>query len=159
MPTIEYWRLLEYRVERNLDKILELLHNQSVRATSFWLGWLAEKHKSLLRRCCNAGHEIASHGYSHVLPDEVGPKLFKDDIDRAKKTLEDIIGKQITGFRAAGFGINKSTRWAFDVIKEVGYEYDTSVFLARQKYSDVPTTASEPYVIYTESGPLLEIPL
>ena len=159
VPRIEHWGSLEPRVERNIDRILELLHNHGVHATFFWLGWLAEKHKSLLRRCCEVGHEIASHSYSHLLPNEVGPELFKDDIDRAKKTLEDIIGKQVTGFRVAGFGIKKSTRWAFDVIKEVGYEYDTSVFPATREYGDVFTTASEPHMIYTEFGPLVEIPL
>src|SRR4030042_2559414 len=124
-PEVMLWDSLESRVETNLRLLLEMLDTANVRATFFWLGWIGDRNKSLLRECSDAGHEIASHGYHHVLPDKVGAELFKDDIDRAKKTLEDITGKQVFGFRVAGFGIKRSTSWTFDIIKEVGYEYDS----------------------------------
>lgn len=158
-PRIEQWGSLESRVESSVDRILGLLDDYSIHATFFWLGWLAERHKSLLRRCCNAGHEIASHGYHHVLPHKVGPELFKDDIDRTKKILEDIIGKQVLGFRVAGFGIKENIRWAFNIIKEVGYEYDSSVFLARREYKSVFPSTKGPHMIPTEAGLLAEIPV
>jgi len=158
-PKIEQWGSQESRVERSVDRILRLLDDYSIHATFFWLGWIAERHKSLLRRCCNAGHEIASHGYHHVLPHKVGPELFKDDIDRTKKILEDIIGKQVLGFRVAGFGIKENIRWAFNIIKEVGYEYDSSVFPARREHKSMFISTKGPYMIPTEAGPLAEIPV
>jgi len=158
-PHQNLWDSLESRVETNLRLLLELLDSANVRATLFWLGWLAERNKSLVRECCEAGHEIASHGYHHVLPTRVGAELFKDDIDRAKKTLEDITGKQVLGFRVAGFGIKKRTEWAFDVIKEVGYEYDSSVFPAWPEHNCMCATSVGPHVIRTETGPLIEVPV
>ena len=175
VPKAEHWGTLESRVERNIDKILELLHNQGVHATFFWLGWLAERNKSLLRRCYNAGHEIASHSYNHVLPWEVGAEGFKDDIARAKKILEDTIGEEVRGFRTAGFGITDHAKWAFDVIAEVGYEYDSSItppFLGRNNTppcksgkcaalgrNNVPACKSSICIMDTQKGPLIEIPV
>jgi len=158
-PHVKLWDSLESRVETNLRCLLEMLDTSNIRATFFWLGWLADRHRSLVRECCDAGHEIASHGYHHVLPDKVGAELFKDDIERAKKTLEDITGKQVLGFRVAGFGIRKRTRWAFDVIKEAGYEYDSSVFPAMHEHNCMLATSIGPHMIQTEAGPLIEIPV
>jgi len=158
-PHVKLWDTLESRLEPNLRRLLEMLDTAKIRATFFWLGWLADRNKSLLRECCRAGHEIASHGYHHVLPDVVGAELFKDDIERAKKTLEDITGKQVLGFRVAGFGIKKRTRWAFDVIKEVGYEYDSSVFPAMHEHNCMLATSIGPHMIRTENGLLVEVPV
>lgn len=158
-PHIKLWNTLESRVEQNVKRLLEMLNNTNIRATFFWLGWLAERHKSLVRDCLDAGHEIASHGYEHVLPHKVGPEFFRNDIDRAKKTLEDIIGKQVFGFRVAGFGVKKSTRWTFNLIKEVGYQYDSSIFPAIWEHNNMFSTTCGPHIIPTETGPLVEIPI
>ena len=127
-PRIEQWELLESRVEHNVDQILELLYDQDVLVTFFWLGWLVERHKSPLRRWRDAGHNFASHGYRYLLPYKVEPKCFKDDIERAKKVLKDTIGRSVYGFRTAGFDIKNDAKWAFDIIAEVGYKYDSSIF-------------------------------
>jgi N-acetylglucosaminyldiphosphoundecaprenol N-acetyl-beta-D-mannosaminyltransferase len=158
-PPQETWPFLETRVEQNLDRLLELLDHHGVHATFFWLGWVAERHQSLVRRCSNAGHEIASHGYSHVVPQEMGQKGFLDDIVRAKRILEDVVGRRVDGFRVPGFGVNGKTPWVFRLIREAGYEYDSSVFLASRDYHRMTDKRSLPYVIPTEFGPLLEIPL
>ena len=44
--------------------------------------------------------------------------------------LEDIIGRSMYRFRTAGFGIKDDSKWAFDIIAEVGYNYDSSIFPA-----------------------------
>jgi peptidoglycan/xylan/chitin deacetylase (PgdA/CDA1 family) len=62
VPSIGYWSSLESRIERNLERLLDLLASNSVRATFFWLGLIAERHKDLVRRCQQASHEIASYG-------------------------------------------------------------------------------------------------
>jgi polysaccharide deacetylase family protein (PEP-CTERM system associated) len=158
VPNIEQWHLLESRIERNIQKLLGLLDAFSVKATFFWLGWVAERHKSLVRKCQSAGHEIASHGYAHVLAYKVGEKAFRQDIYRAKDILEDITGEPIIGFRAPGFGITKESVWAFEVIKESGYQYDSSVFPASRRHGGISDSLLGPYFIETRSGHLLEIP-
>jgi polysaccharide deacetylase family protein (PEP-CTERM system associated) len=158
-PSMEKWDVLESRVGRNLDQILVMLDETGVSATFFWLGWVAERNKSLVIRCQQAGHEIASHGYGHLLAYKVGAKIFREDIDRSKKILEDITGEAVIGFRAPGFGITDETGWAFSVIREVGYEYDSSVFPANRGHGGMKKSPLRPYIIQTRFGPLLEFPM
>jgi len=158
-PEIEEWGSLESRIEHNLNQILKLLDEQGIRGTFFWLGWLAERHRKLVTRCKQQGHEIASHGYAHLLPWEVGHKRFKNDIARSKKVLEDITGQQVLGFRTAGFGINNRTRWALEVISEVGYEYDSSITSSLLKRHTLCDNDIGACAIPTQNGQLIEVPM
>jgi polysaccharide deacetylase family protein (PEP-CTERM system associated) len=158
-PRIARWASLESRIERNLDILLAVLDSFSVKVTFFWLGWLAERHPNLVRACRDAGHEIASHGYAHVLAYEVGPKAFRQDITRARLLLEDMTGEPIRGFRTPGFGITSDAPWAFDVIREVGYQYDSSVFPASRAHGGMPGSLLGLYFVETRNGHLLEIPM
>ncbi|MHC4323455.1 MAG: DUF3473 domain-containing protein [Planctomycetota bacterium] len=159
VPGFEQWPSLESRIERNLEELLAVLDSFSVKVTFFWLGWLAERHKNLVRMCRDAGHEIASHGYAHVLAYQAGPKAFREDITLARDILENIIGDQIRGFRAPGFGITKKAPWAFEVIKESGYQYDSSIFPASRGHGGLTDSPLGLYFIETLSGHLLEIPM
>ena len=159
VPGIEHWPSLESRIERNLEELLIVLDSFSVKVTFFWLGWLAERHKDLVCMCRDSGHEIASHGYAHILAYEVGPNAFREDITLARDILENIIGDQIRGFRSPGFGITKKAPWAFEVIKESGYQYDSSVFPASRGHGGIADSPLGPYFIETRSGHLLEIPM
>jgi polysaccharide deacetylase family protein (PEP-CTERM system associated) len=89
----------------------------------------------------------------------VGPSGFKEDIEHAKKVLEDATGRPVRGFRTAGFGIHGATEWAFEVIKEAGYEYDSSVFPSYHSRRCIHHWQSGPYWIPTRAGRLIEIPL
>jgi len=158
-PSLTSWSSLESRIERNVEALLEVLDTYSVKVTFFWLGWLAKRHQALVHRCHNAGHEIASHGYGHVLAYEVGPQAFRQDIVRAKALLEDMIAEQIRGFRAPGFSITNKAPWAFDVIREVGHQYDSSVFPASRGHGGIPDSRLGLYFVETRNGHLLEIPM
>ena len=157
VPTLAEWGDLEHRIDHSLERLLELFQSKNVRVTFFWLGWAAERHQTLVRKCHEAGHEIASHGFGHVLAYQVGKEKFRDDITRAKKLLEDITGNAVKGFRAPGFGIKDDTKWAFDVIKEVGYDNDSSVFPSSRGHGGLRQSPLEPYVIQTSAGPLVEL--
>ncbi|MBC7183311.1 MAG: polysaccharide deacetylase family protein, partial [Marinobacter sp.] len=84
------WPSMEYRVEANTDRLLELFSQREVKATFFTLGWVAERSPELIRRIQKAGHEIASHGYSHQLVYNQTPDLFRDETRKSKQILEDI---------------------------------------------------------------------
>jgi polysaccharide deacetylase family protein (PEP-CTERM system associated) len=127
------WDSRERRVERNTMRILELLGERRTQATFFILGWVAERHPGLIRRIADGGHEIASHGYGHDLLYNLTEAEFRADIERGKKLLEDTTGYQIRGYRAPSFSI---TDWAVDILQEMGFEYDSSVF---------PTVAHDRY--------------
>jgi polysaccharide deacetylase family protein (PEP-CTERM system associated) len=158
VPHIEQWDALESRVANNLERLLDLLDRTQVKATLFWLGWVAQRHPKLLRKCISAGHEIASHGYGHVLAYEVGPKAYMEDISLAKTILEETTGVAVNGFRAPGFGITNKAVWAFDVIREAGYRYDSSIFPAARGHGGLLGSRLGPHIIDTSCGPLYEIP-
>ena len=154
------WASMEYRVEANTDRLLELLSQREVKATFFTLGWVAERSPELVRRIQNAGHEIASHGYSHQLVYNQTPDVFRDETRKSKKILEDITGEPITGYRAASYSITAQSRWALDILCEEGFTWDSSIFPVHHDRYGMPGTPHEPYRLEAPSGgTLIEFPL
>ena len=158
MVSRESWSRRELRLERTMDRMLELMAGNDVKATCFVLGWVAERKPDLLRRLTAAGHEVASHGYRHDLVHELTPAEFLSDVRRSKDVLEEITGERVRGYRAPSFSL---TDWAIPLLEEVGFEYDSSFFpttVTRDRYgkpeglrgSDVSTLAN---------GGLMEMPL
>jgi polysaccharide deacetylase family protein (PEP-CTERM system associated) len=121
------WKEKELRVERNTQRLLQILDEHNTKATFFVLGWIAERAPELISDIASEGHEIASHGYGHELLYEIGEKKFKEDIRRSKEILKKITGKNPIGYRAPNFSI---TDWAIEILKEEGFIYDSSLFPA-----------------------------
>lgn len=121
------WSRLPQRLERNVQRVLEIFAAGQVRATFFWLGWAAERFPALVRTVANAGHEIASHGWSHVRVHEQAPEEFRADVVRTRQLLEDLCGRAVVGYRAASFSIDARNLWALDVLHEAGYRYSSSI--------------------------------
>ena len=159
VPEFEKWPDLESRVEIGMDRILSILEDANIKATFFWLGWAAEKYPALLKKCHQSGHEIASHSYAHLLAYKVGREKFSQDIIHSKGIIEDIIGEKIIGFRAPGFGITEDAMWAFDVIREAGYIYDSSIFPSSRGHGGISNSTIGPHWIETSAGKLAEIPM
>lgn len=152
----ERWNELECRVERNVDRILALLDEHDTRATFFTLGWIAERYPALVRRIVAAGHELASHGYGHERASDLSPEAFREDLSRAKKVLEDLAGLPVLGYRAPSFSIGKGNLWAFDVLRETGHQYSSSVYPIAHDHYGMPDSPRTPY--FVREG-LLEIPI
>jgi polysaccharide deacetylase family protein (PEP-CTERM system associated) len=127
----ESWGNKELRVEINTDKILSILSANSVKATFFVLGWVAECCPDLVKRIASEGHEVASHGFSHQRVYNQSRAGFRQDIRRSKQFLEDLTGQPVFGYRAPSYSISKNTFWAFDELCEAGYLYDSSIFPIR----------------------------
>jgi polysaccharide deacetylase family protein (PEP-CTERM system associated) len=144
----ETWSERELRVERNTERMLELMADApgAVRSTCFVLGWVAERCPSLVKRIAAAGHEIASHGHGHELLGEVSTEAFRADVERSKGVLEDLTGAEVRGYRAPAFSI---TEEAIPILQEVGFTYDSSFFpsVAHDRYGKLRgVTPDEPVV-------------
>jgi polysaccharide deacetylase family protein (PEP-CTERM system associated) len=150
------WERMPCRVERNVERILELLEESGAQATFFTLGWIAERYPALVRRVVAGGHELASHGYAHLRATDQTPAEFLADIIRAKALLEDIAGVRVSGYRAPSFSIGKQNSWAFDCIAEAGYGYSSSVYPIRHDHYGMPDAPRFPY---RPRADLLEIPV
>jgi polysaccharide deacetylase family protein (PEP-CTERM system associated) len=152
------WPALESRVCRNTERVLGVLDEAGVSATFFVLGWVAERHPSLVRRIAAAGHEIASHGYAHRLVYDQTRAAFRDDVTRAKALLEDTSGTAVYGYRAPSYSITPRSLWAFDVLLETGHRYDSSVFPIHHDRYGIPVSARHAYRVTRDAGSLLELP-
>jgi polysaccharide deacetylase family protein (PEP-CTERM system associated) len=155
----EEWGRQPSRVERNTDVLLELLGRHDAHATFFTLGWVAERQPALLRRIVAGGHELASHGWWHRRLTTLTPDEFREEARRSKAVLESLGGREVTGFRAPSFSIVPGGEWAFDVLLEEGYRYDSSLFPIRRPDYGYPDAPPVPHRIQRPSGTLLEIPL
>lgn len=122
------WYKQESRVERNIKTILELLSRYKARGTFFVLGWINDRFPRLIKEIHAAGHEIASHGYDHIQLFNKTPDAFLSDLIQSKKSLEDTINSRIVGYRAPMFSVRKETEWAFEILKEEGFLYDSSIY-------------------------------
>lgn len=154
------WPTLPRRAGASVDRLLELLAQHGSRGTFFVLAWLAERSPDIVRRIADAGHEVASHGWWHNRVTIQRPEEFRDDVRRARRVLEDITGRAVLGYRAPSFSIVPGLEWAFDILIEEGYRYDSSVFpIRRSSAYGFPGAPEEPYRIARPTGELIELPI
>jgi polysaccharide deacetylase family protein (PEP-CTERM system associated) len=151
----EDWHRWEYRAEANTQRLLALFAEHDVKSTFFVLGWVAEKSPSLIREIHRQGHEVACHGFSHQLIYKQTPQLFTEETRCAKGLLEDLIGSEVKGYRAASWSITRQSLWALDVLVELGFKYDSSIFPIRHDVYGIPNAPVAPARITTPKGRLL----
>lgn len=124
------WDSCELRVRESTEKILRLFERHRTRATFFTLGWVAERAPELIREIESAGHEIAVHGYDHLLLTRITPEEFEADLVRALEAIERCgVRTRPVGFRAPSFTVvEKTMPWALAILERHGFLYDSSVF-------------------------------
>jgi polysaccharide deacetylase family protein (PEP-CTERM system associated) len=154
------WDQLEYRAEKNTCSLLNLLDQHGVHATFFVLGWVAKRSPALVRLILKAGHEIASHGMDHALVYRQTQAEFQAETADAKALLEDICGVQVRGYRASTYSITKQSLWALDVLCNLGFEYDSSIFPIRHDKYGIAGASPVPSRLQTPGGhEIVEFPL
>lgn len=154
------WETMPRRVVNNTTLIANMLAEKGVRATFFFLGWVADRHPELVRLVDLAGHEVACHGYSHKLVYDQSPEEFREETLRAKLLLEDIIQRPVLGYRAASYSITGRSLWALDTLVEAGFTYDSSIFPVRHDRYGIPDSPRWPHRLNTPLGrELIEFPL
>ena len=153
------WGSFPSRVERSVDVLLDRLARHEATGTFFVLGWVAERHPQLVRRIAEAGHEVGSHGWWHRRVTSLTPAEFRDDVRTSRALLQDVSGQAVLGFRAPSFSIVPGWEWAFDVLLEEGYAYDSSLFPIRRPGYGYPAALPHPHAIERQAGTLIELPL
>ncbi len=154
------WDRYPCRVERNTDVLLQLFEQKQIKATFFVLGWVAERYPEIVRKIVAQGHEIASHGYSHQLVYSQTPEIFREETHRSKQILEDQAQQAVVGYRAASYSITAKSLWALDILAELGFAWDSSIFPIRHDNYGMPNSPERPYRIKTSGGGVItEFPL
>lgn len=154
------WRTYESRVERSTREIISLLREESIKATFFVLGWVAEQHPHLIREIAEEGHEVACHGYGHKLIYQHSRDDFREDIRKSKGLLEDVSGSSVIGYRAPSYSITGDSLWALDILIEEGFKYDSSIFPIKHDRYGIYGFHRFPHVVKRKgSGTIKEFPL
>jgi polysaccharide deacetylase family protein (PEP-CTERM system associated) len=146
-------------VVRNTERLLRIFEDKGVRATFFFLGEVADHYPGLVRQVVKSGHEPAVHGYHHHLLTSLSREAYRDSLVKAKSAVEQAGGVGVLGYRATDFGINRRTWYALEIIAEVGFKYDSSIFPFGGPRYGIATAPCEPHWIVTKEGRLLEIPV
>lgn len=149
-----------HRVVNTTNLILELLDKHQTKATFFVLGQVAEKFPELVKRISSQGHEIGVHGYNHLQFFLMTPAQAKEELLSAKHLLEDLTGQKVLGHRAPAFSISPATGWAFEVLQECGFSYDSSVMPIKSNrygWADFPEDIC--IVSTPAGGELIEVPI
>lgn len=154
------WDKHEVRIYDGVDRILDELAVRNLQGTFFCLGWLAEHHPAVIRKICDAGHQIGCHSYQHELASRFDRDKFRNDTAKAQQCIEDVIGVKVELFRAPAFSITRGNLYAFEVLQELGFTTDCSVFPAVRDFGGMPEYGCvEPALLRYSGATLKEFPI
>lgn len=153
------WGTIPRRVAESTRVILRFLGESEIRATFFILGWVAEREPGLIAEIVESGHEVACHGYGHVLPMNLTLDQFRDDVLRARGVLSEISGQEVIGYRAPSFNIDRER---LAILWQCGFRYDCShhPFALQNRYGRLNNLGA-PLLpgVYRVDGRLVELGL
>ncbi len=152
------WDTYPSRVAHGVEVLLQLLSDRDAQGTFFVLGWIGKRHRELVRRIADQGHEIASHGWGHERVTDLNPGEFRESVRSSKSLLEDIAGAPVLGYRAPSFSIVRGGEWALDVLVEEGYVYDSSLYPVKRAGYGYVGGGRDPYRLVRGAGALREFP-
>ena len=148
------------RVEASVDRLLDIFGRHHARATFFVLGEVASDHPAMVRRIAKGGHEVACHGQAHEDVYRQTLRQFRADVSQAKARIEDALGAEVIGYRAPNFSIGRAQAWAYQVLVEEGFKYDSSSYpILHDRYGHLGAPRF-PYEIWRSGrASLLEFPI
>lgn len=156
---IAQWDRLTSVVERTTDLVLHKLQGHHHKATFFVLGWVAERYPDLVARVAAEGHEIACHSYYHSMVSALDPKRFRQDTEMALTAIAEACGIRPTGYRSPSWGMRRDMIWAYEILADLGFVYDSSVFPIRHDIYGDPGAPAQAYTVSLPSGrSLIEVP-
>lgn len=144
-------------IESSTGTLLSLLQKYNTKATFFILGEIALSNPELIKMIADQGHEIACHGFYHHSLQKSRPTKLRNELIKFQEIITSILGNtQIKGFRAPNFSLNQSTAWAINVLKELNFKYDSSIFPV--KMNPLYGVNGAPIAIYGLNSNNIKIP-
>jgi polysaccharide deacetylase family protein (PEP-CTERM system associated) len=146
------WDGMPSRVDRNTRVLLDLFDEHQVHATFFIVGWVAEKNPALVQEIVRRGHEPACHSYWHRTVYSLTPEEFREDTRLACNRIEQAGGEKVLGYRAPTWSITGKSLWALEILGELGFTYDSSIYPIQHDLYGIPGARRFPYVHRLSSG-------
>jgi peptidoglycan/xylan/chitin deacetylase (PgdA/CDA1 family) len=161
-------------LKEGMPLLLDIYAKYNIKSTFYFTGYIAKLYPDIVKMTIKDGHEIASHGKSHLKENGFDIMSFekqKRHLEESKKLLEDISGQEVISFRAPALRVNENTPRA---LIETGYKIDSSI--ASQRFDfflsfggfkklnwlfapRLPYLTSPDSLFKTGEGPIMEIPL
>jgi len=155
----DQWTSLPSLVEPQTRRVLEIFDQHSVKGTFFVLGWVAERQPALVREIAARGHEIACHSSRHRLVYNLSPAEFREDTQRAVRSIEDACGITPRAYRAPSYSITKRSMWALEILVECGFTHDSSIYPIKHDRYGIPGFGRHARSLPTPSGTIVEVPI
>ena len=153
------WESEESRVEKGTARCLDLLDRHGVTATFFVLGWTAERHPDVVAEIARRGHEIGCHSYAHPEVFKLSREEFRTDCQRALNALAAAGIDDVPGYRAPSFSITPPVHDYLEVLQELGFRYDCSIFPVRHPRYGQPGSPREPFRLSAADDALIVVPM
>lgn len=159
-PPPNQWDCLESRIAYSIGKVLNFFSKHHVRATFFFLGWVAQRYPDLVKQVVEQGHEIGSHGYMHKMVSDLTPDEFARDLDLSLTAISRASGCDVRAYRAPGFSITYREFWAFEILASRGIYLDSSMFLGSHAHGGLALKRNRPFELILPHGRrLIEVPV
>ncbi len=161
-------------LKEGMPLLLDLYRKYNVKSTFYFTGYIANLYPEVVRMIIADGHEVASHGKSHIKENGFDIMPYdkqKRHLDYSKKLLEDISGQEVISFRAPALRVNNLTARA---LIETGFRIDSSIasqrfdfflsFGSKQKLNflsapRLPYRTKQNNIFAKGNSPLVEVPL
>lgn len=105
----------------NINKILDILSANNVKATFFLTGSGAKNHPSWIKNISTKGHQIGNHSYSHPDFTKISAAKIKSELATTDSTIQDITGKTTKPIFRAPFGASNSA--SLKAVGDAGYTH------------------------------------
>ena len=143
-----------------LDKILDALDVNGIKATFFCTGAMADEFPKVVRLIHSRGHEIGCHSYRHTWMNKLTETEAREDTHKAVNALEQCVGEKILSYRAPAFSIGESNKWMFEILAENRITRDASIFPAERDFGGFPKFGQkEPCVVQYKGVNIKEFPI
>jgi polysaccharide deacetylase family protein (PEP-CTERM system associated) len=153
------WRSGSEAFPQHMSTLLDLLDELGVSATFFVAGITADRHPEALAEVAGRGHELGCHGYEHRRAYRQTPEEFRCDVARSVDVIERICGVTPVGYRAPWFSITQDSLWAHDILRDLGFKYDSSLYDSPRIPRRIRPIPARPYPIGDDVDPLWEFPI
>ena len=138
--------------------LLDLLDEYQTKATFYVIASHAVEQPAAVREIVSRGHELGSHGWTHLKTHTFSPESYREDVRRSVGTLEELTGQKVYGHRCPFFSLLPGQLWALEAMAEAGLEYDSSMTSLVWARAGVPVP-EQPFVCHLPGGAsLIEFP-
>lgn len=134
---------------------LEFLRRHKMKATFFIVGEVARQFPSLVREIGCEGHELGCHTDAHQPLTGHTPASLREDLKRNLESVRSCTSSLVTGFRAPVLSLTEKTRWAYEILGELGFCYSSSVLSASNPLHGWPSFGVAPRTV----DGILELPV